>query len=61
MIKFILNDKQRWLILAGISIASFIGCIDFTIVNTALPAIQATFKTTISELQWIIKLISLEL
>lgn len=30
---------RRWLALAGIAIASFLGCIDFTIVNTAIPAI----------------------
>jgi MFS family permease len=40
--------------LIGLCMASFIGCIDFTIVNTALPAIQQAFHTNIMQTQWAI-------
>jgi MFS family permease len=40
----------------GIAIASFLGCIDFTVVNTAIPAIQAEFAASIEQLQWAVTL-----
>lgn len=55
------SDTKKWLALIGISIVNFIGCIDFTIVNTALPAIQADFKVNIETLQWIINIFILAL
>jgi len=39
--------------LTGLCLASFIGCIDFTIVNTALPAIQQAFHTSMMQTQWV--------
>lgn len=39
--------------LAGISILSFTGYLDATIVSTALPTIQSSLHMTVSELQWI--------
>ena len=36
----------------GICLASFLGCLDFTIVNTALPAIQRDFSSNIKSSQW---------
>ncbi|HIH2752067.1 MFS transporter [Burkholderia aenigmatica] len=48
------SSRQRWLALAGIAIASFLGCIDFTIVNTAIPAIQSAFHAEIDQVQWVI-------
>lgn len=45
--------QQPWLALGGIAIASFLGCIDFTIVNTALPAIQAELGADLAQLQWV--------
>jgi len=57
----ITSDKQKIWVLIGISIASFVGCIDFTIVNTALPAIQREFHSSIGELQWIINIFILAL
>lgn len=36
----------------GICLASFLGCIDFTIVNTALPAIQHHFNSDLASVQW---------
>lgn len=46
--------RQRWLAMAGIAIASFLGCIDFTIVNTAVPAIQSALLADIAHVQWIV-------
>ncbi|MBS0349577.1 MAG: MFS transporter [Proteobacteria bacterium] len=46
-------EKSKWLGLIGISIAGFLGCLDLTIVNTALPAIQSDLKISVIQLQWI--------
>jgi EmrB/QacA subfamily drug resistance transporter len=55
------ESNRKWWVLVGVSIASFLGCIDFTIVNTALPAIQIGLKATVTELQWIINIFILAL
>jgi len=47
-------NRQRWLAMAGIAIASFLGCIDFTIVNTAIPVIQPALQADIVQVQWIV-------
>lgn len=47
-------SRKRWLALTGVAIASFLGCIDFTIVNTAIPAIQQDLRATIEASQWIV-------
>ncbi|MFA5960077.1 MAG: MFS transporter [Tatlockia sp.] len=52
MSKYIIEKK--WWVLIGVGIASFMGCLDFTVVNTALPAIQSTFECSVSQLQWVI-------
>ena len=52
MLNFIKNNKS-WIALFGLCLASFLGCIDFTIVNTALPMIQSQFHISIEQLQWI--------
>jgi len=54
------HHRKYW-VLTGVSIASFLGCIDFTIVNTALPAIRADLHATVSELQCIINIFLLAL
>lgn len=59
--KFLSTKNQKWWVLAGVSIASFLGCIDFTIVNTALPAIQTSLNASVTELQWIINIFILAL
>ncbi len=46
--------ERKWWVLIGVGIASFIGCLDFTVVNTVLPAIQTTFECSLSQLQWVI-------
>jgi EmrB/QacA subfamily drug resistance transporter len=55
------ETNRKWWILVGVSMASFLGCIDFTIVNTALPAIQHSLNTTVTQLQWIINIFILAL
>ena len=47
-------SRNRWLALTGVAIASFLGCIDFTIVNTAIPAIQQDLGASIEASQWIV-------
>jgi EmrB/QacA subfamily drug resistance transporter len=47
---------RLWRLLIGISIASFLGCIDFTIVNTAIPAIQRELAAGLSSVQWVMSL-----
>lgn len=46
--------RARWLALAGVAIASFLGCIDFTIVNTAIPDIRSAFEVDIDQVQWVV-------
>ncbi|RDJ27018.1 MFS transporter [Bosea caraganae] len=46
--------RTRWILLLGVSLASFVGCIDFTIVNTAIADIQGGLAATVSEAQWIV-------
>ncbi len=48
------QQQRKWWALFGVSIASFLGCVDFTIVNTALPALQADLGTSVNSLQWVI-------
>lgn len=50
------SSRDRWLTLGGVAIASFLGCIDFTVVNTAIPAIQADLDASVSTVQWVITL-----
>lgn len=46
------NPSQLFRLQAGICLASFLGCIDFTIVNTALPALQRQFAVGVEDVQW---------
>ena len=55
------RNAQKWWVLAGVGIASFLGCIDFTIVNTALPALRADLHATVTQLQWLINIFLLAL
>ncbi|EGA64502.1 MFS transporter [Vibrio brasiliensis] len=50
-----LNNNPN-LALFGVGLASFLGCVDFTIVNTALPDIQAEFSSSLSLLQWVMNI-----
>lgn len=46
--------SNPWLALTGVAIASFLGCIDFTIVNTALPALSQELHIDMQQSQWLI-------
>ena len=58
---FLTEKNRKWWVLIGVGMASFLGCIDFTIVNTALPSIQSNLNTSVSQLQWIINIFILAL
>ncbi|TFH89977.1 MFS transporter [Vibrio ouci] len=49
-------NKNPNLALFGVGLASFLGCVDFTIVNTALPDIQTEFSSSLSSLQWVMNI-----
>ena len=55
------NYAKKWVVLVGVGLASFLGCIDFTIVNTALPAIKNGLQVNIDDLQWVITIFLLAL
>lgn len=55
------KQPSNWLALIGISIAGFLGCLDLTIVNTALPAIQSDLNTPVTQLQWVMTILMLAL
>src|SRR3989338_6602478 len=46
----------KWIALLGLGLASFLTAIDFSIVNTALPAIQKELSASIAELQWMMNI-----
>ncbi len=48
-----MSRLSKMLSLIGISLFSFTGYLDATIVSTALPAIQHSLQMTVSQLQWI--------
>lgn len=47
------SKVRKYVGLTGICIASFLGCIDLTVVNTILPAIGRDFSIPIQTTQWI--------
>lgn len=55
------QNQKKWWILIGVGIASFLGCLDFTIVNTALPNIRQSLNIDIATLQWIVNIFVLAL
>ncbi|MDQ6601977.1 MAG: MFS transporter, partial [Chloroflexota bacterium] len=48
------KDPRRWLTLAAVNFALFMVLLDVTVVNVALPSIAQDFKSSFSELQWVI-------
>ena len=58
-----MENKQTSRIFAfiGLSIANLIGCLDLTIVNTALPSIQSALNLNDLQLQWIMNALLLAL
>jgi EmrB/QacA subfamily drug resistance transporter len=45
---------ERYLALLGVASASFLGCIDFTIVNTAIPAMSGELGMAVGQAQWVV-------
>lgn len=48
-----MSRAKKFLVLIGVSLLSFTGFLDATIVSTALPAIESSLKMSVTELQWI--------
>src|SRR5262245_63518633 len=46
--------QRRW-VLAATILASSMGFMDGTVVNIALPALQATMGATIADVQWVVE------
>ena len=49
-----LRTNSRWLALAVLAVAQFMVVLDVTIVNVALPAIQADLDFSVDGLQWVV-------
>ena len=47
-------DPRRWVALAVLLIASFMNLIDVTIVNVAIPSMQANLGADASQIEWVI-------
>ena len=48
------EKAKRWILTATI-LGSSMAFIDSTVVNVALPAIQASFQTTVVDMQWVVE------
>src|SRR3954468_15993508 len=48
------DSRSRWLALAVLAVAQFMVVLDVTIVNVALPAIQADLGFSADGLQWVV-------
>ncbi len=53
------ESNQKWWAALGIGMGAFILALDWSIVNTALPAIQRDLLASLGELQWIMNLMGL--
>lgn len=47
-------NPRRWIALAVLLLASFMNLIDVTIVNVALPSLQANLKADPSQIEWVV-------
>ncbi|MFJ3672199.1 MFS transporter [Streptomyces sp. NPDC090106] len=47
------SDRRRWIALAIVMTAAFMDLVDVTIVNIAIPSIQAEAGASVSQIQWI--------
>ncbi|MBC3840834.1 MFS transporter [Streptacidiphilus sp. 4-A2] len=48
------GHPRRWTILVVVGIAGFMAMLDSTVVNVALPAIEARLKASAGDLQWVL-------
>ncbi|MGI5168422.1 MFS transporter [Spirillospora sp. CA-253888] len=51
-----MSAGRRWRAFTGVAILSFLGCVDLTIVNTAVPAIGREFGAPVARLQLVVGL-----
>jgi EmrB/QacA subfamily drug resistance transporter len=49
-----MRTPNRWLTLAAVCVATFMLLIDITVVNVALPEIQADLDASFTDLQWVV-------
>lgn len=48
------NPSYRWLVLAGVMIATFMAVLDATIVNVALPKLMSSFGVSVDRVEWVL-------
>ncbi len=48
------HPSYRWLVLAGVMIATFMAVLDATIVNVALPKLMSSFGVTVDKVEWVL-------
>ena len=53
--------ERKWWTLIAVSVAIFMLLLDITVVNVALPSIQAALKSSFSDLQWVVNAYALTL
>lgn len=46
--------RNKWLILGAVSLSLFMGSVDSSIVNVALPTLVTTFNTNFPTIQWVV-------
>ncbi|MEJ6401146.1 MFS transporter [Nicoliella lavandulae] len=49
-----MQNRRKWFALIAVCLGFFMGLLDVTVVNVALPTIQTSFNSSFSQLQWII-------
>jgi DHA2 family multidrug resistance protein len=48
------HPSYRWLVLAGVMIATFMAVLDATIVNVALPKLMSSFGVSVDSVEWVL-------
>lgn len=48
------TSKKQWIALTAMGLGVFMGLLDVTVVNVALPTMVTDFKTTFTDLQWVL-------
>ena len=46
--------ERKWLILSSVSLGSLMSTLDGSIVNIALPSIQADFRIDLTTVEWVV-------
>lgn len=48
------NSSRKWFSLFAMSLGVFMGLLDVTVVNVALPTMQKAFNEPFTQLQWVL-------